>query len=80
MEIGGELAAAGQLAQGRLLPDAVIAINQINHGGLKHEVAAIDPATIAIGLLLEVVHLVPIQPEGAVAARRLHRGEGGLAS
>ena len=25
------------------------------------------------------MHLVPIQPEGAVAARRLHRGEGGLA-
>jgi len=78
MKVGAELTAAGQSVKRLPLPGAAIAINQLQHTRLEHEVAAVDPTAIAIRLFLEVVHLMAIEPKGAVAARRLHSRERGL--
>jgi len=69
---------AGQGVERLLLPDAVVAINQVDHRRLQHEIAAIDPASIAIRLLLEVPDLVAIKTQRSIAAWWLNSCKRGL--
>jgi len=65
---GVQLALGGQGLEGLLFPDALIAVDQVDHGRLKHEEATVDPGVVAVGLLLEIGDPIAVEVQGAVSA------------
>jgi hypothetical protein len=56
--VGGQLLLLHQRVHGFVLPDGVVAFDQVEHPGRQHEEAAIDEAAVAQGLFGEGLHLV----------------------
>ena len=57
-----------------------VAIDQIDHRRLEHEITTVDPGIVAIGFFLELGHGSAFEVQGAIAPGGLHGGEGGLAA
>lgn len=70
----------GQSLQRTGFPTRLVAIDILYAGRLKDKKATVDPASVPLGLLGEPGHPVFLHVEGAVPARRLHRGHRCLAA
>src|SRR4051794_24471923 len=77
MTVGRELLVLRQALQRLLLPYGGVAVDVARHLGREHEEAAVDPAPVALRLLLVAADQVVVDVERAEAARRLYGGDGG---
>ena len=77
MPIGRQLAVFGQTAERLRLPEDAFVIDVVQGGGLEREEPAVDPGTIPLRLLAEVLDagLVFGQAERAIPAGRLYGGQ-----
>ena len=69
-----ELPLPGELLHRLALPHRGVALDVVADLGREHEVAAVDPAAVALRLLLEAVHLVVGDLQRPEAPGRLHPG------
>jgi hypothetical protein len=76
--ISPQLTAAGKLGEHVGFEQAGVGLDQVAHRRLEHQEAAVDPGLLAVSLLLKIAHAIAFEVQSAVAAGRLHRGEGGL--
>ena len=75
--VGLQFAGAGQRLHRGLLPDGVVALDQVERLWRQHEEAAVDPLVVAVRLFLEAAHRAVVDVERAKAGRRANRGHGG---
>lgn len=80
MVISRELVGFGEGLQRLLLPNALVAIHQIDHRGIEHKKTSIDPAAIPLGLFLKAHHAASLKGERPERARGLDGGQGGFAA
>src|SRR6185436_19197822 len=73
---GRELSLAGEPLHGIALPDGLVAANVLDDLWRQDEEPAVDPAAVAVRLLVEAAHPLLLHREGAEASRRLDRGHG----
>src|SRR6185503_6216539 len=70
--VGRELPLGGEALHRLALPHRVIAVDVAADLGGQHEEAAVDPAAVAVRLLLEAAHALVLHLQGAEAPGRLH--------
>ena len=73
--VGGKLTVAGQALHRLTLPERSVAVDEVDDVRGQHEEPAIDPGTVALGLLLEALDLIAVEVERAETPRRLDGGE-----
>ena len=75
MPIGCQSAFLGQLLEWALLPDVLVAFQVVENLRLQNEEAAVDPTSVADGLLNELPDEFAVNVLRAESPRRLHRGD-----